>query len=174
VIDVSTTEVADEIGGGVLSAGASRMDVFAQHDIPYVGSCGALDMVNFGAYDTVPEKYKGRNLYRHNPNITLMRTTADECKLIGEFIGHKLNAMQGPVRFLVPDKGFSAIDQPGHPFHDPQADQALIAALQATFKPTAKHKLVRLPLHVNDEAFAQALVNAWHEIAVRPAVSKTA
>jgi len=174
VIDVSTTEVADEIGGGVLSAGATRMDVFAQHDIPYVGSCGALDMVNFGAYDTVPEKYKGRNLYRHNPNITLMRTTADECKLIGEFIGHKLNAMQGPVRFLVPDKGFSAIDQPGHPFHDPQADQALITALQATFKPTAKHKLVRLPLHVNDEAFAQALVNAWHEIAVRPAVSKTA
>jgi uncharacterized protein (UPF0261 family) len=174
VIDVSTTEVADEIGGGVLSAGSTRMDVFAQHDIPYVGSCGALDMVNFGAYDTVPEKFKGRNLYRHNPNITLMRTTADECKLIGEFIGHKLNAMQGPVRFLVPDKGFSAIDQPGHPFHDPQADQALITALQATFKPTAKHKLVRLPLHVNDEAFAQALVNAWHEIAVRPAVSKTA
>ena len=174
VIDVSTTEVADEIGGGVLSAGATRMDVFAQLDIPYVGSCGALDMVNFGAYDTVPEKFKGRNLYRHNPNITLMRTTADECKLIGEFIGHKLNAMQGPVRFLVPDKGFSAIDHPGHPFHDPQADQALITALQATFKPTAKHKLVRLPLHVNDEAFAQALVNAWHEIAVRPAVSKTA
>ena len=174
VIDVSTTEVADEIGGGVLSAGSTRMDVFAQLDIPYVGSCGALDMVNFGAYDTVPEKFKGRNLYRHNPNITLMRTTADECKLIGEFIGHKLNAMQGPVRFLVPDKGFSAIDQPGHPFHDPQADQALITALQATFKPTAKHKLVRLPLHVNDEAFAQALVNAWHEIAVRPAVSKTA
>ena len=174
VIDVSTTEVADEIGGGVLSAGSTRMDVFAQHDIPYVGSCGALDMVNFGAYDTVPDKFKGRNLYRHNPNITLMRTTADECKLIGEFIGHKLNAMQGPVRFLVPDKGFSAIDQPGHPFHDPQADQALITALQATFKPTAKHKLVRLPLHVNDEAFAQALVKAWHEIAVRPAVSKTA
>ncbi len=174
VIDVSTTEVADEIGGGVLSAGATRMDVFAQLDIPYVGSCGALDMVNFGAYDTVPDNCQGRNLYRHNPNITLMRTTADECKLIGEFIGHKLNAMQGLVRFLVPDKGFSAIDQPGHPFHDPQADQALITALQATFKPTAKHKLVRLPLHVNDEAFAQALVNAWHEIAVRPAVSKTA
>jgi uncharacterized protein (UPF0261 family)/ABC-type branched-subunit amino acid transport system ATPase component len=174
VIDVSTTEIADEIAGGVLSAGPTRMDVFAQRDMPYVGSCGALDMVNFGPYDTVPEKFKGRILYRHNPNITLMRTTADECKLIGEFIGHKLNAMQGPVRFLVPDKGFSAIDQPGHPFHDPQADQALITALQNTFKPSAKHKLIRLPLHVNDEAFAQALVNAWQEIAVQPAVSKTA
>jgi len=174
VIDVSTTEIADEIAGGVLSAGPTRMDVFAQRDMPYVGSCGALDMVNFGPYDTVPEKFKGRILYRHNPNITLMRTTADECKLIGEFIGHKLNAMQGPVRFLVPDKGFSAIDQPGHPFHDPQADQALITALQNTFKPSTKHKLIRLPLHVNDEAFAQALVNAWQEIAVQPAVSKTA
>ena len=103
-----------------------------------------------------------------------MRTTADECRLIGEFIAKKLNAMQGPVRFLIPEKGFSAIDQAGHAFHDPQADQALITALQATFKPTAKHKLVRLPLHVNDEAFAQALVNAWHEITVRPAVSKSA
>ena len=174
VIDVSTTEVADEIGGGVLSAGPTRMDVFAQFDIPYVGSCGALDMVNFGPYDAVPEKFKARNLYRHNPNITLMRTTADECRLIGEFIAKKLNAMQGPVRFLIPEKGFSAIDQAGHAFHDPQADQALITALQATFKPTAKHKLVRLPLHVNDEAFAQALVNAWHEITVRPAVSKSA
>jgi uncharacterized protein (UPF0261 family) len=174
VIDVSTTEIADEIAGGVLSAGPTRMDVFAHRDMPYVGSCGALDMVNFGPYDTVPEKFKGRILYRHNPNITLMRTTTDECKLIGEFIGHKLNAMQGPVRFLVPDKGFSAIDQPGHPFHDPQADQALITALQNTFKPSARHKLIRLPLHVNDEAFAQALVNAWQEIAVQPAVSKTA
>ena len=174
VIDVSTTEVADEIAGGVLSAGPTRMDIFSQIDIPYVGSCGALDMANFGPYDTVPEKFKGRNLYRHNPNVTLMRTTADECQLIGEFIGKKLSAMQGPVRFLVPEKGFSAIDQAGHPFHDPQADQALIAALQANFKTHSKHKLIRLPLHVNDEAFAQALVDAWHEIAVRTVVSKTA
>ena len=174
VIDVSTTEVADEIAGGVLSAGPTRMDVFAQMEMPYVGSCGALDMVNFGPYDSVPDKFKGRILYRHNPNITLMRTTTDECKLIGEFIGHKLNAMQGPVRFLVPDKGFSAIDQPGHPFYDPQADQALITALQATFKPSARHKLIRLPMHVNDEAFAQALVDAWHDIAVHTAVSQSA
>ena len=174
VIDVSTTEIADEIAGGVLSAGPTRMDIFAQLDIPYVGSCGALDMANFGAYDSVPEKFKGRVLYRHNPNVTLMRTTADECRQMGEFIGHKLNAIKGPVRFLVPEKGFSAIDQAGHPFHDPQADQAFISALQSTFKSSAKHKLMRLPLHINDEAFAQALVNAWHEIALPQETSKTA
>ncbi len=174
VIDVSTTEVADEVAGGVLSAGPHRLDIFSQRDIPYVGSCGALDMANFGPFDTVPEKFKSRNLYRHNPNVTLMRTTADECQLIGEFIGKKLSAMQGPVRFLIPEKGFSAIDQTGHPFHDPQADQALIAALQAHFKTNSKHKLIRLPLHVNDEAFAQALVDAWHEIATQPLASKTA
>ena len=103
-----------------------------------------------------------------------MRTTADECRQIGEFIGKKLNAIKGPVRFLIPEKGFSAIDQPGHPFYDPQADQAFISALQATFKSSAKHALVRLPLHINDEAFAQALVNAWNDIAVPNARSKTA
>ena len=174
VIDVSTTEVADEIAGGILSAGPTRMDVFAQLDIPYVGSCGALDMANFGAYETVPDKFKGRVLYKHNPNVTLMRTTADECRQMGEFIGRKLNAIKGPVRFLIPEKGFSAIDQPGQPFYDPQADAALISALQATFKSSAKHSLVRLPLHINDEAFAQALVDAWHDIAVPHSRSKTA
>ena len=174
VIDVSTTEIADEIAGGVLSAGPTRMDVFAHLDIPYVGSCGALDMANFGSFDSVPEKFKGRVLYRHNPNVTLMRTTADECRQMGEFIGKKLNAIKGPVRFLIPEKGFSAIDQAGHPFFDRQADQAFISALQASFKATAKHKLVRLPLHINDEAFAQALVHAWHEIAMPQNASKTA
>ena len=174
VIDVSTTEVADEIVGGVLSAGPTRMDIFSKLEIPYVGSCGALDMVNFGPYNSVPEKFKNRNLYRHNPNVTLMRTTQDECRLIGEFIGKKLSAMQGPVRFLVPEKGFSAIDHQGHPFHDPQADQALIAALMANFKPTSKSKLIRLPLHVNDAAFAEALVHAWLEISTSNLLSKSA
>src|SRR6185295_1030514 len=86
VIDVSTTEIADEIGGGVLSAGPTRLDVFARHALPYVGSCGALDMVNFGAWDTVPERFRARTLYCHNPTVTLMRTTVDECKAIGTFI----------------------------------------------------------------------------------------
>jgi uncharacterized protein (UPF0261 family) len=169
VIDVSTTEIADEIGGGVLSAGPARLDVFARHALPYVGSCGALDMVNFGAWDSVPERLRGRRLYRHNPSVTLMRTTADECRAIGGFIAAKLNAMQGPVRFLLPEGGVSAIDAPGQPFHDPAADRALFDAIEQGFRPTTQHRLVRLPLHLNDEAFAAALVAAWREIA--PAVA---
>jgi uncharacterized protein (UPF0261 family) len=165
VIDVSTTEIADEIGGGVLSAGPTRLDVFARHALPYVGACGALDMVNFGAWDSVPERFKGRRLYRHNPNVTLMRTTVDECRAIGSFIAAKLNAMQGPVRFLIPEGGVSAIDKPGQPFHDPEADRVLFATIEQHFRPGANRKLQRLPLHINDEAFADALVAAWRELA---------
>jgi uncharacterized protein (UPF0261 family)/ABC-type branched-subunit amino acid transport system ATPase component len=174
VIDVSTTEVADEIGGGVLSAGPTRLDVFARHALPYVGSCGALDMVNFGAWDTVPERYKGRRLYRHNPTVTLMRTTADECRAIGEFIADKLNAMQGPVRFLIPEGGVSAIDKPGQPFHDPEADRALFAVLEQRFRPGPDRRLQKLPLHLNDEAFAEALVAAWRDIARAPSSARRA
>ena len=141
VIDVSTTEIADEIVGGVLSAGPTRLDVFARHALPYVGSCGALDMVNFGAWDTVPERFKARKLYRHNPTVTLMRTTADECRAIGDFIAAKLNAMRGPVRFLIPEGGVSAIDRPGQPFHDPEADRALFAAIEQRFRSGADRKL---------------------------------
>jgi uncharacterized protein (UPF0261 family)/ABC-type branched-subunit amino acid transport system ATPase component len=165
VIDVSTTEVADEIVGGVLSAGPTRMDVFARHELPYVGSCGALDMANFGAWDTVPERFKGRNLYRHNASVTLMRTTAQECTAIGEFIAKKLNAIKGPVRFLIPEGGVSAIDKPGQAFHDPAADRALFAAIESGFRPGADRKLLRLPHHINDDAFAQALVAAWRDVA---------
>jgi uncharacterized protein (UPF0261 family) len=164
VIDVSTTEIADEIAGGTLSAGPTRLDVFARHSVPYVGSCGALDMANFGAWDSVPERFKGRRLYRHNPNVTLMRTTVDENRAIGEFIAGKLNAMQGPVRFLIPEGGVSAIDKPGQPFHDPEADRVLFDTIAQRFRPRPDRKLQRLPLHLNDEAFAEALVAAWHEI----------
>ncbi len=164
VIDVSTTEIADEIGGGVLSAGPTRLDVFAQHALPYVGSCGALDMVNFGAWNTVPERLRGRNLYRHNSNVTLMRTTPDECRAIGQFLVAKLNAMIGPVRFLIPEGGVSSIDQPGQPFHDPAANRVLFDTLAQGFRSGAQRKLVRLPHHINDDAFAAALVNAWHEV----------
>lgn len=170
VIDVSTTEIADEIAGGVLSAGPARMDVFARHALPYVGSCGALDMVNFGAWDTVPERFRARKLYRHNPTVTLMRTTADECRAIGEFIAAKLNAMRGPLRFLIPEGGVSAIDRPGQPFHDPEADRALFDAIEKGFRGGAERKLLRLPLHINDDAFAEALVGAWHELS-RPTTS---
>jgi uncharacterized protein (UPF0261 family) len=165
VIDVTTTEVADELAGGVLTAGPGRLDVFARVDVPYVGSCGALDMINFGAWDTVPERHRARRLYKHNPSVTLMRTTADECRAIGAFVAAKLNAMQGPVRFLIPEGGVSAIDRPGQPFHDPAADQALFTAIEQGFRPGRERKLQRLPLHINDDAFADALVAAWREIA---------
>ncbi len=174
VIDVSTTEVADEIVGGVLSAGPQRLDVFARRAIPYVGSCGALDMVNFHAWDTVPERFRGRRLYRHNPNVTLMRTTAEECRAIGEFIVRKLNAMTGPVRFLIPEGGVSAIDRPGAPFHDPEADRVLFETIERQFRAGPDRKLIRLPLHVNDEAFADALVAAWRELAAPAAAARAA
>ena len=164
VIDVSTTEVADEIVGGALSAGPTRLDVFARHALPYVGSCGALDMVNFGSWDSVPERFKSRRLYRHNPGVTLMRTTADENRLIGEFIATKLNAMLGPVRFLIPEGGVSAIDKPGQPFHDAEANRVLFTTLEQHFRAGPQRKLLRLPHHINDDAFADALVAAWHEV----------
>jgi uncharacterized protein (UPF0261 family)/ABC-type branched-subunit amino acid transport system ATPase component len=174
VIDVSTTEVADEIGGGVLSAGPHRLDVFAASALPYVGSCGALDMINFGPWDSVPERFKNRKLYRHNPTVTLMRTTADECRAIGEFIAKKLNAMRGPVRFLIPEGGVSAIDKPGAAFHDPDADRILFDTITSNFRAGNAKKLIRLPLHINDEAFADALVAAWREVAASHAKQQRA
>jgi uncharacterized protein (UPF0261 family) len=165
VIDATTTEIADEIAGGVLSAGPERLDVFARSRVPYVGSCGALDMVNFWAMDTVPERYRSRKLHRHNQNVTLMRTTVDECTRIGTFIAGKLNRMQGPVRFLLPEGGLSGLDAPEKAFWDPAADRALFDAIATNFRAGNDRKLVRLPLHVNDEAFSAALVAAFHEIA---------
>jgi uncharacterized protein (UPF0261 family) len=164
VIDVSTTEIADEIVGGALSAGPTRLDVFARRTVPYVGSCGALDMVNFGAWESVPERFKARKLHRHNPTVTLMRTTVLESRAIGEFVAAKLNAMRGPLRFLIPEGGVSAIDSPGQPFHDPEADRALFASIEQHFRSGSDRKLQRLPLHNNDEAFADALVASWREV----------
>jgi uncharacterized protein (UPF0261 family)/ABC-type branched-subunit amino acid transport system ATPase component len=169
VIDVTTTEVTDEIVGGVLSAGPGRLDAVIRAHIPYVGSCGAVDMVNFWAMDTVPERFRGRNLYRHNPNVTLMRTTPEEAAKIGAFLIDKLNRMEGPVRFLIPEGGVSGIDAPGKPFWDPAADKALFDAIAERFRAGADRRLVRLPYHVNDPAFADALVAAFNEIAQAPA-----
>ncbi len=165
VVDVTTTEIADELVGGVLSAGPERLDAIVRARVPYVGSCGALDMVNFHAIDTVPPQWRSRNLYRHNQNVTLMRTTPAENTAIGEFIAAKLNRMEGPVRFLLPEGGVSLIDAPGQPFWDPAADQALFAAVESTFRPAANRRLIRLPFNVNDPLFAQALVDQFREIA---------
>jgi uncharacterized protein (UPF0261 family) len=163
VIDVTTTEVCDEIVGGVLSAGPERFDSIVRMRIPYVGSCGALDMVNFWAMDTVPAKFRQRNLYKHNPNVTLMRTTVEENKAIGEFIVRKLNNMAGPVRFVLPEGGVSAIDAPGKAFWDPAADKALFAAIESGFRSGPQRRLVRTPLHINDPAFADLLVRLFGE-----------
>ena len=164
VIDVTTTEIADEIVGGVLSAGPARLDSIIRTRVPYVGSCGALDMVNFWAMDTVPAQFRGRNLYRHNPNVTLMRTTPEECGRIGRFIVEKLNRMEGPVRFLIPEGGFSLIDAAGQPFWDPAADKALFDSIAQDFVPASNRKLLRLPLHINDPAFAAALAANFRDI----------
>jgi uncharacterized protein (UPF0261 family) len=164
VLDVTTTEVCDFIAGGVFSAGEHRLDSLSRVPMPYVGSCGALDMVNFGAPDTVPERYADRLFYRHNPQVTLMRTTPDECRRIAGFLATKLNAAQGPVRFLLPEGGVSALDAPGQPFHDPEADEVLFATLEAQVEQTDRRRLVRLPHNVNDPAFADALVEAFDAV----------
>ena len=164
-IDSTTTEVCDHLMGGVFSAGGDRLGAFARTGLPYVGSCGALDMVNFGARETVPTQYEGRTFHIHNPNVTLMRTTADENRAMGEWIGARLNACEGPVRFLIPEQGVSLIDAPGMPFHDPEADAALFEALERTVEQSDSRRLIRLPLHINDDAFAKALVESWNEIA---------
>jgi uncharacterized protein (UPF0261 family) len=164
VLDITTTEVADEIAGGVLTAGPNRLDIFSSKSLPYVGSLGALDMVNFWAMETVPSQYQSRNLYRHNSNVTLMRTTAEECQKIGRFIARKLNAMSGPVRFLIPEGGLSGLDKPGGPFWDPAADKALFDTLAAEFKSSGQRKLIRLKSHINDPAFAEALVAHFEEL----------
>ena len=142
-----------------------RLDVVAATGVPYVGSCGALDMVNFGAKASVPAQFSGRLLHVHNPEVTLMRTTAEENERFGEFIASKLNACAGPVRFLLPEGGVSLLDLPGKPFHDPAADRALFAALEQTVRPTSNRRLTRLPYNINDPLFAEALVKSFHEIA---------
>lgn len=165
MIDVTTTEVADMLMGGVFPCTEDRFGAVARTRLPFVGSVGAVDMVNFGARETVPEKYGGRNLYVHNPQVTLMRTTAEENKAIGEWIASRLNQCEGEIRFLLPLGGVSAIDRPGMPFHDPEADAALFAAIRATLKPTDRRRLIEVPQNINDAAFAELLAQQFREIA---------
>jgi uncharacterized protein (UPF0261 family) len=163
-VDVTTTEVADHLFGGVLSAGADRLGAVERTGLPYVGSVGALDMINFQGPETVPARHAGRLFHRHNAQVTLMRTTADENREAGRWIAEKLNRCEGPVRLLIPERGVSMLDAPGQPFHDPDADAALFAALSATLVQTDRRRLVRLPLHINDAAFSQALVDSFLDV----------
>jgi uncharacterized protein (UPF0261 family) len=164
VIDVTTTEVADMLVGGMMACTEDRLGAIARTRVPYVGSCGALDMVNFGARATVPERFDDRHLYVHNPQVTLMRTTPEECDAIGAWIGERLNRCEGPVRFVIPMGGVSAIDVPGQAFHDPRADAALFDALAATIEQTDRRRLLRLPYAINDPAFAAALVEEFRAV----------
>ena len=156
VADISTTEWCDELVGGELSAGPTRLEAAAKMGLPQVVSLGALDMVNFGAWDTVPARFKDRTLYKHNPTVTLMRTTPAECAELGQIIAEKLNKATGPTALFVPLRGVSMIDAPGQPFHAPKADQALFEALRKHLDHT-KVDLVELDLHINDPAFAEAM-----------------
>ena len=164
IIDVTTTEVPDRLFGGVFPCADDRFGAVARTGLPYVGSVGAVDMVNFGAEDTVPARFAGRTLYIHNAQVTLMRTTPEENKAVGEWIAERLNRCDGEVRLLLPLGGVSALDARDLPFHDPDADDALFSALRSSLRTTGRRRLVELPHHVNDPAFADALVSAFREI----------
>src|SRR5207244_6111307 len=154
VLDITTTELADELVGGVLSAGPDRLTVAGLHGVPQVISLGALDMVNFGPPETVPEKFRGRRLYKHNPTVTLMRTTPEENDRLGKEIAEKASAARGPAAVLVPLQGVSAIDRAGQPFWWPEADAALFQSLRNWMSPQVR--LIELDLHINDPGFAEA------------------
>jgi uncharacterized protein (UPF0261 family)/ABC-type branched-subunit amino acid transport system ATPase component len=165
VIDITTTEVPDLLVGGVFPADHDRFGAIIRRKVPYVGSCGALDMVNFHAMDTVPSRFRGRKLHIHNPNVTLMRTTPEENEAIGRFIVERLNRMEGSVRFLIPEGGVSLIDAPGRPFHDPAADRALFTTIERNFRAASDRRLIRVPHNINDPAFARAVVENFRAIA---------
>lgn len=168
VLDLTTTEVCDMVAGGVFAADEDRFGASIRAGLPYIGACGALDMVNFNAPETVPEKYRGRNLYEHNPQITLMRTTPEENQLMGRWIGDKLNQMSGAVRFYLPEGGVSILDAPGQVFWDPEADAALFKALEETVRQTASRQLIRVPHNINDPEFADLIVKTFRSFHATP------
>lgn len=157
VLDVTTTELADELVGGVLSAGPDRLEAAGAAGIPQVVSVGALDMVNFGPLGTVPARFRSRRLHVHDASVTLMRTTADECSTLGRTIAEKLGRAIGPVSLFLPTGGISALDRPGGAFHDPAADDALFSAIRDHLP--AAVELVELPVHINDPSFALAMAD---------------
>jgi uncharacterized protein (UPF0261 family)/ABC-type branched-subunit amino acid transport system ATPase component len=164
VIDITTTEVCDLLCGGVLPATEDRFGAIIRTRVPYIGSCGALDMVNFGPMASVPERYRGRTLHFHNPTVTLMRTTPEESARIGRWIGERLNLMEGPVRFFLPEGGVSALDAPGRPFSDPRADEELFKALETTVRRTSSRRLIRVPANINDAQFSADVAGEFRRL----------
>jgi len=164
IIDVTTTEVADHLVGGVLACTDDRLGAVIRKRIPWVGSVGALDMVNFGERKTVPPAFANRRFHVHNPQVTLMRTTPEENRAFGAWIVSRINQMEGPVRFLLPLRGVSAIDAVGQPFHDPEADEALFDAIRNGWNQAPNRMLVEVDAHINDDRFSQELVRHFLEI----------
>jgi uncharacterized protein (UPF0261 family) len=162
VLDITTTELADELAGGVMSAGPHRLEAAAAKGVPQVVCPGAMDMVNFGPLDSVPEKYRQRQLYVHNPNVTLMRTTPEECAELGRITAEKLNRANGSVVFMMPLRGVSAIDAPNQPFAWPEADARFLETLKTNL--SSRIRLVEMDVHINDETFAQSAANILLEL----------
>jgi uncharacterized protein (UPF0261 family) len=162
VLDVTTTELADELVGGVLSAGPDRLEAAGAMGLPQVVSVGALDMVNFGPIGAVPEHFRARTLHAHNPTVTLMRTTVDENRELGRTLCRKLRAARGPVSVFLPLAGVSAIDVPGRPFHDPEADEALFGAIRSGLGDGIE--LIELGCDINDPSFGPAMAQRLHEL----------
>jgi len=159
VLDVTTTELADELVGGAFSAGPDRLEIAGKLGIPQVLSVGALDMVTFGARATVPEKFGERAFWAHNENVTLMRTSPDENAELGRIIARKAAAAIGPVTIVLPLKGLSAMDAPGHPFHDPRANERLFQAIREFAPPPVR--VLEVDAHINDPVFAERLVTEF-------------
>lgn len=164
VIDLTTTEICDLLMGGVFPATEDRLGAIIRSRLSYVGSVGALDMVNFGAPETIPERYRGRKFHVHNPQVTLMRTTVEENERMGRWIGERLNQMDGPVRFFLPEGGVSALDARGQPFWDPDADAALFRTLERTVRQTGNRQLIRVPKNINDPDFVAGIVSAFRTL----------
>jgi uncharacterized protein (UPF0261 family) len=154
VLDITTTEWADELVGGFLGAGPMRLEAAARNAVPAIVTPGCLDMVNFHAPDSVPAKFRGRNFYQHNPQVTLMRTTPEECSELGKIIATKVNLSNGPVAVLLPKQGISVISAPGQKFHDPAADQALFSAIQTNLRKDIE--VIEMDCAINDVPFAEA------------------
>ena len=163
VLDLTTTELADDLVGGVLSAGPDRLTAAGTAGLPQVIAPGALDMVNFGPLDTVPAQFRGRLFYEHNPTVTLMRTTAPEMAELGARVGRKAAGAKGPIEVFWPDRGVSALDADGQPFYDPTADEACRTALDLELT-TAGLTLQRVDANVNDPAFATAMADRLHQM----------
>ena len=161
-VDITTTEIIDHLFGGTMSAGKDRLGAIIRTGIPYVLSVGAFDMIAFGPKASIPEAYRHRLSKAHNANITLVRTTLEECRIAGTWLAKKLNAMEGPVRMLLPEKGLSQLDAPGQPFYDPQADKVLFETILEEVIQTKDRKVTLLPYHINDPSFAQAVVTEFH------------